>query len=212
MRSIAPIFTGCALLFAGTAQAAVTPYVAITSSALSPHAGSPFVLTASSTGEASATRGTSTATARSTTPPARQATATLPEGNPTVGVRATDASGRAATETRTMVVHAFNVQPVPTLTLGASVPRVGVPFDVTASGVDADGTVTEIELDLDGDGTYEVASCTCRTTIVVKLGQGPRPQADDHDLHPGRQARVEDDRARALAALTSLSRQMSGRN
>ena len=85
-------------------------------------------------------------------------TATLPEGTPTVGVLATDADGRTATETRTMVVHAFNVQPVPRLTLAASVPRVGVPFDVTASGVDADGSVTEIELDLDGDGTYEVAS------------------------------------------------------
>ncbi len=69
------------------------------------------------------------------------ATATLPAGDPTVGVRATDAYGRTATETRTMSMHAFNVRPVPRLTLGSAVPRVGVPFDVTASGVDADGSV-----------------------------------------------------------------------
>ncbi len=75
----------------------------------------------------------------------------------TVGVRATDEDGRAATETRTLMVHAADLAPTGTLSTSPAAPRAGTDVHVIASGTDPDGTLARIEVDADGDGTYEAA-------------------------------------------------------
>ena len=101
------------------------------------------------------TPGTSTTTARSTTPRARprrsrwpRAPTASPCGRPT-----RTAGPREATQT--LRTHAVNLRPNGLIYVSPSSPRVGRPVTVSVYGFDTDGTVARIDLDLDGDGVYE---------------------------------------------------------
>jgi hypothetical protein len=77
-----------------------------------------------------------------------------PAGTRTVGVRATDASGRTSTETRTVTAASTNYPPT-IEHYGASLTEVGRPTKIVASSWEQDGRIESFEFDLDGDGTYE---------------------------------------------------------
>jgi hypothetical protein len=81
----------------------------------------------------------------------------LAEGTPTVGVRATDDAGRAATLRQSIPVHAGNLAPSGAIEATPESAQPGEPVTVKATGADPDGKVAKVELDLDGDGAYEVS-------------------------------------------------------
>ena len=172
------------------------PHVTMKTSPQSPHVASPVTFTASSLGRRVTYAWDFDADGQFDDASGRSATATLPAGRPSVGVRATDEFGRSATETRTIGVHAWNATPVPTLTLGAASPRAGHPFDVTAEASDVDGTIAQIELDLDDDGAYE----------VTVAGAGPLKRSAEFaatGVHTLR-ARVTDDGGSAAVATAQV--------
>jgi hypothetical protein len=81
---------------------------------------------------------------------------TLPVGTYTVGVRATDGSGRTSTETRSVTVASRNSPPTVSIHIEGLL-QVDRLERVSVLGSDEDGRIVKFELDLDGDGAYEIA-------------------------------------------------------
>jgi hypothetical protein len=94
------------------------PYVSMSAPKPSPHASSPISLQADSIGRGVTYAWDLDGDGAYDDAAGASASATLPAGTATVSVRATDEFGRSAAETRTLLVHAWNAQPVPLLSLG----------------------------------------------------------------------------------------------